>query len=541
VTQVYHTVKHNLSYNSADCAHKLNQKILHDSKIVKKMTLGRTKAEALVKDVLAPKAVGDVLKALTSDKPLPFSIQTDASNKGNRKMFPLAVQYFSPECGVTNKMLDFIENPDESAAGIVALLEQSLEKFGLSLNQVTAFSADNTNVNYGIHNSVFTNLKKKQKDLLQGNCHAHILHNTVKHALDKLTVDVENVVLKVYGHFSVSAKRRESLKEFCEFCDVEFQEILRHVTTRWLSLNPAIHRLMQTWTALKSYFISLGDECPKRLQDLLKLSEDSNEEDGDIVEVYLLFCNNILSLFEEVVKKLESNATTCVELYSIMDNFKQKLTQRRDDQFYGYLTKLKLQRLLPQEANMARAEFTAFLNTAISYVEKWFNFSEDNWLFSLQPLSLHHGTLTFDDIEKVASKLNLIHKVKMDELYDECTTANTILKRLREDAEDEWKSKGVAARWMAVFKVADLPNMLSIISHILSIPASTGYVERIFSRMTNKWSDSRNRCSVELMRSELLITLNFEQSCSEFHSTALKDKELLSAARSNKKYTWKKK
>ena len=59
-------------------------------------------------------------------------------------MFLLAVQYFSPECGITNKMLDFMENADESAAGIVALIEQS--------RAVTAFSADTTNVNYGIHN-----------------------------------------------------------------------------------------------------------------------------------------------------------------------------------------------------------------------------------------------------------------------------------------------------------------------------------------------------------------------------------------------------
>ncbi|CAL8282878.1 unnamed protein product [Gadus morhua 'NCC'] len=114
--------------------------------------------------------------------------------------------------------------------------------------------------------------------------------------------------------------------------------------------------------------------------------------------------------------------------------------------------------------------------------------------------------MTFSDIERVTTKLNLIHKVNMDELYDECSTAKPILKRLKEDAEDEWKSK-----------------------------------ERIFSRMANKWSDCRNRCSTELMRSELLITLNFEQSCSEFYNSALKDKELLSAARSNKKYTWKNK
>ena len=78
------------------------------------------------------------------------------------------------------------------------------------------------------------------------------------------------------------------------------------------------------WTALKSYFTSLGEECPKQLKALLKLREDSTEEDGDTVEVYLLFCNNIFCLFEEVVKKLETDKTTCVELYSIMDNFKQK-------------------------------------------------------------------------------------------------------------------------------------------------------------------------------------------------------------------------
>lgn len=63
------------------------------------MILGTTKAEVLLKAVLVPKAVGDVLKTLKSS--LPFSTKTDASNKGNWKMFPLAVQNFSPECGIT--------------------------------------------------------------------------------------------------------------------------------------------------------------------------------------------------------------------------------------------------------------------------------------------------------------------------------------------------------------------------------------------------------------------------------------------------------
>lgn len=59
-------------------------------------------------------------------------------------------------------------------------------------------------------------------------------------ALDQFTVDVENVVLKVYGYFPISAKRRESLKDYCQFCDVEFHEILRHVSKGGcLSIQPS--------------------------------------------------------------------------------------------------------------------------------------------------------------------------------------------------------------------------------------------------------------------------------------------------------------
>lgn len=77
------------------------------------MSCGRTKAEALVTEVLAPKAVQEVINKLKSaEDPRPFSIQTDASNKGNRKMFPLAVQFFTAESGVMNKLIDFVENPN---------------------------------------------------------------------------------------------------------------------------------------------------------------------------------------------------------------------------------------------------------------------------------------------------------------------------------------------------------------------------------------------------------------------------------------------
>ncbi|RVE42963.1 hypothetical protein evm_012392 [Chilo suppressalis] len=50
----YHTVKHNLSYNSMDCTIKLNKIIYCNSATATAIHLARTKMEALVTEVLGP-------------------------------------------------------------------------------------------------------------------------------------------------------------------------------------------------------------------------------------------------------------------------------------------------------------------------------------------------------------------------------------------------------------------------------------------------------------------------------------------------------
>ena len=134
------------------------------------------------------------------------------------------------------------------------------------MDDIAAYCGDNASVNYGRHHSVFQLLKKENNDILPANCPAHILHNCAKRAIDALSIDVESFVLKVYNHFSSSAKRTAVLKEFFSFVDLEWQPLFRHVPTRWLTLFPAIDRLLQCWPALKSYFLSLGQEkTPKAI------------------------------------------------------------------------------------------------------------------------------------------------------------------------------------------------------------------------------------------------------------------------------------
>lgn len=70
------------------------------------------------------------------------------------------MQYFTISNGIQNKLFDFYENSNESADGMFKAIKDSTNFYKLSFDQVSALSADNTNANYGIHHSLYTNMTK---------------------------------------------------------------------------------------------------------------------------------------------------------------------------------------------------------------------------------------------------------------------------------------------------------------------------------------------------------------------------------------------
>lgn len=238
------------------------------------MSCGRTKAEALVTEVIGPKFLNEVLcelKMTFDQKPSYFGVCCDASNRRNRKLFPVVLTYFTPN-GRKTALVDFYEDAYENAASIFDRLQSSLFNNGLDIRNVSCYSADNASVNFGKNSSVYTRFKAESCRIVKANCYAICLHNATRFSFEQIGVDIESLVLRVYGHFSVSAKRRAKLQEFCNFVDCEFSEILRHVSTRWLSLRPAIERLLKIYPAIVSYFRSLRD-CPRAIRDLMRLDK----------------------------------------------------------------------------------------------------------------------------------------------------------------------------------------------------------------------------------------------------------------------------
>ena len=66
-------------------------------------------------------------------------------------------------------------------------------------------------------------------------CPAHILHNGIQHGSDGLNIDLECIVFKLYNHFSIYTVRTEQHKEYRDFVDVNYKQLLRHSKIKWLS------------------------------------------------------------------------------------------------------------------------------------------------------------------------------------------------------------------------------------------------------------------------------------------------------------------
>ena len=94
---------------------------------------------------------------------------------------------------------------------------------------------------------------QSKRNLTGVGCAAHIVHNYIQHAVDNLPLAVESLV-KIYKFFRIYTVRVTELKQFCDFVDTEYQKILQHGNTKFLSLLSALQRIFKMFEKLRSYF-----------------------------------------------------------------------------------------------------------------------------------------------------------------------------------------------------------------------------------------------------------------------------------------------
>lgn len=528
-----------------DCTAPLLRTLFVDSEIAKQLSCARTKTEAIINGVLAPRAIYDVKKALEK---IPFiSLSTDASNHGHHKLFPLVTQYFDYENGgIQVKLMDLQETNNEKAETITDLIEEVLDKNNLT-EKLSTYVADNAPINFGGlnrqgSNNVLALLKERVNSNVIGvGCPAHILHNCAQHGLDQFgKFDIDAFVFKLFKHFSVYTVKTAELREFCEFVQVQYQPLLSHSKSRWLSLFPAVERILKLFPALKAYFLSI-EKPPKFMENFFS---------DDMAESYLLFVHSFMFVFQCQIAAIESEGNSVLEITSIIESVANSLRERIK---YKFLPLTLLSNLNKMKAEGKKKECTDFhektvnvYQEALEYLLKWTSSLSELKVFQWLKFDRTAKEVDYDQVVRtmqfLESKNVHIHE---DKIIDQLANLNNFIEMKKENKDDSAKffsqtsNDQICEFFKANSNIDSFSEILKIAQYFFSIPGHNANCERIFSLINIQWSDERNRLLVENVRNIIVTQYNYKNmSCSDFHKYLIKTEnvEILKAIGNAKKY-----
>jgi hypothetical protein len=161
-----------------------------------------------------------------------------------------------------------------------------------------------------------------------------------------------------------------------------------------------------------------------------------------------------------------------------------------------------IMKLNSTKARETEKDLLSSYTSAITYLMKWFNFSDEKYLKHIECLSLSRE-IEYEELRKTVAVLRFQPMVIMDELYEEFTTVQPYIANRMQMVSFEDISFG--EKWVKVcsHQEVPLPNLIKIVSFVMSNPVSNEHLERIFSLMTCYWRKERNQCSEDLVKAKI--------------------------------------
>ena len=188
----------------------------------------------------------------------------------------------------------FLDMCSTTAQAVYDKMNEVLNKHDIPWNNCVGMSVVNTSVNLGRHNSIKTRVEEANDTFYLIGCPCHILQNTASYVgkgFEKIVnFSVDDLCVDIFYWFDPSSKKKNLLSEFCDFCDVQYRHVIKHVSTKWLSSESAVEHVLKQYSHLKSYFLSNAEQ-QARFERLKKSYQDS------MTEIYLYFYQAVLPGF----------------------------------------------------------------------------------------------------------------------------------------------------------------------------------------------------------------------------------------------------
>ena len=531
-------VEHNLPIACADHIGPLVKKCFPDSEIAKHYGCGRTKTTAILNNIIQPQLQSTTANHINNT---PFTLGVDAgTDEGDEKLLPLTVRYMDDQEGIKVDFLDLPTIVSGTAQSMFDKISDSLDKLNINWNNLVGLSVDNTNANLGVKNSIKTRMLAKNEHMYVQGCPAHMVHNVGKKGSKEFKsatgFDIGDFLTDVYFYFDKSTKRKGQLKEFCDFVHIKYRKLLKHVDTRWLSLDTVVTRVLQSYPALQSLFLSEGGNSKKTKakpsgRTYLGAADRKARLKGyfedPMTEIYLLFYQNAMQSFSPILKLLQTECSMIYSLHSSLEQFVQCLLSHikypsaltgnlSDVDVSDRTNSLGLHELpigFQTRSMLCKDEIKPALSK--KFLEAARSFYEKATTYALNTLPLNdnviiHATV-IDPAKRRNAKINDIHFFLKRFPGHVADSEHNMLEheflsfRLLPDCDID-DTLAIDKQWLKLRH--KYPILFKLAQLILSLPHGNADEERVFSLCTKNKTNFRGSLSTQTLASLLACKVN---------------------------------
>ena len=174
----------------------------------------------------------------------------------------------------------------------------------MPIHNLRTLVRDGPNVNKTLFRMMEKNIKEECKDFPGfvdlGGCILHTVHKAFGKGLHKLLVDIDQMCLDVHALFKHSAARREDYEKLQYKFDVEIHQFQQHTEVRWLSLGPAITRLLEQWDVLLQFvkYLAKYPKTAPRSVNYRRVAAMLAPGEKETTKAHLEFLKNVIHIFE---------------------------------------------------------------------------------------------------------------------------------------------------------------------------------------------------------------------------------------------------
>lgn len=290
---------------------------LVEGAVPEKFSLSSTKISYLITDALAPYFRNEMLEEARASY---YSLQYDeTTNNAGRKELQIRVRFWSSKVDeVVSCHLESFYMGHATAEDVKNTILKAINNAHLPLAKLISITSDGPNVNKKalrlLNEDILSVRGKNLMDM--GSCTIHTVHNSFLKGLKELGEDASDLIIAIYHFFDGWPSRCEDYNIIQKKKEIPQHKFLKHVNSRWLTLGPAIERILEQWEAINEYFLKF---IP------LKTSHQMKSSGYDRIcallkkktmKCELLFLLSSISIFTKYTKMFQKEEPLIHKVYS---------------------------------------------------------------------------------------------------------------------------------------------------------------------------------------------------------------------------------